>query len=235
MNTETITYKHNDTNCEAYVAYPNGTGPFPIILIAHAWAGRDDFACKKAEALAELGYIGFALDMYGDAKLGKSNEENSQLIQPFMEDRQFLLDRISAAFQKAQSNSKVDKNKIGIMGFCFGGLCALDLARSGADLKGTVAFHALLGAPEGVKPGKINSKILSLHGHDDPMATPEQALAFQTEMTNASTDWQMHIYGNTQHAFTNPQANDPSFGTVFSDSANKRSWQAMINFWQEVF
>lgn len=235
MRNETVNYSHNDTKCEAYVAYPEGVGPFPTVLIAHAWAGRDEFACKKADALAELGYVGFALDMYGDAKIGSSNEENGQLIQPFIQDRQFLLDRISAAFNKAQELSAVDKNKMGVMGFCFGGLCALDLARSGAALKGAVAFHALLGAPENIKSGKITSKILSLHGHDDPMATPDHVLTFQTEMTNASADWQMHIYGNTKHAFTNPEANDPSLGTVYDQAADKRSWQAMLNFWEEVF
>lgn len=235
MRNEIIKYQHQETECEAYVAFPDGEGPFPCVLVAHAWAGRDEQACKKAEKLTEFGYVGFALDMFGSAKLGSSYEENGQLIQPFMENRQLLLDRMLAAYETAKTLDEVDSNQIGVMGFCFGGLCALDLARSGADVKGAVAFHALLDAPEGVTAGKISSKILALHGHDDPMATPEAALAFQTEMTNAGADWQMHIYGQTMHAFTTPTANDSDFGAVYSEAADRRSWRAMTNFWREIF
>ncbi len=235
MPTQIISYTHEGTSLEAYVAYPDASGPFPTILIAHAWAGRDKFACAKADALAKLGYIGFALDMFGNAKVGSSNEENGKLIHPFMQDRNLLRERMLLSFETALKLPNVDKNKMGAMGFCFGGLCALDLARAGAPLKGTVAFHALLGAPSGVKPQQIQSKILSLHGHDDPMATPKDVLAFQTEMTTAGVDWQMHIYGQTQHAFTNPQAHDTNLGLIYNKLAENRSWIAMKNFWEEVF
>lgn len=235
MPHETVYYTHHDSNLKAYVAYPEGKGPFPTILLAHAWAGRDKFVCDKASAIAKLGYVGFALDMFGDAKVGTSNEENEKLIQPFMQDRNFLRERMLLAFTTARELPHVNKEKMGVMGFCFGGLCALDLARSGASLKGTVSFHALLSAPSGVKTEKIQSKILALHGHDDPMATPHDVLQFQTEMTKAGVDWQMHIYGQTQHAFTNPAAQDSNLGLIYNTNADKRSWLAMKNFWAEVF
>lgn len=235
MQTESIHYSDQGITLKAYVAFPEGSGPFPTILIAHAWAGRDKFACDKAEALAKLGYIGFALDMFGDAKVGTSNEENGKLIQPFMENRNLLKERMLLAFNTARELPKVNPQKMGVMGFCFGGLCALDLARAGAPLKGTATFHALLGAPTGMKTEKIHSKILALHGHDDPMATPKDVLNFQTEMTQAGVDWQMHIYGQTQHAFTNPVAHDSNLGLIYNKNADKRSWLAMVNFWAEVF
>ena len=121
------------------------------------------------------------------------------------------------------------------MGFCFGGLCVLDLARSGADVKGVISFHGLFNAPENLPNEPIKAKVLALHGQDDPMVPPEQVAALQKEMTNAGVDWQIHAYGNTMHAFTNPEANDPGFGTVYNAGADKRSWIAMKNFFEEIF
>ncbi|MDD2800652.1 MAG: dienelactone hydrolase family protein, partial [Methylococcales bacterium] len=129
----------------------------------------------------------------------------------------------------------VDDSKIAAMGFCFGGLCVLDLARAGADLKGVVSFHGLLGAPDNLQSNSIKAKVLALHGHDDPMGPIEQVVAFEQEMTKAGADWQLHTYGHTMHAFTNPKANDPAFGTVYQANADKRSWLAMKNFLAEVF
>ena len=189
----------------------------------------------KARKIAELGYVGFALDMYGKGVLGSSNEENASLMQPFMDDRQFLQQRITAALNTVKQLPWVDDNNIAAMGFCFGGLCVLDLARTGADIKGVVSFHGLLGAPDNTKGNLIKAKILALHGHDDPMASPEQVLAFQTEMTQAGVDWQFISYGNTVHAFTNPVANDPDFGTVYQADADRRSWLAMQGFFAEIF
>ncbi len=128
----------------------------------------------------------------------------------------------------------VDPHRIGAIGFCFGGLCVLDLARSGAAVRGVVAFHGLLqGAPK-VPSETISAKVLVLHGHDDPFAPPEQLAAFCREMTEAGADWQVHVYGRTQHAFTNPAANDPKLGTVYNETADRRSWLAMQGLFDEV-
>ncbi len=152
-----------------------------------------------------------------------------------MEDRKMLRKRIYAALNAVKLLPWVDDNKIAAIGFCFGGLCVLDLARSGADIRGVVSFHGLLAAAENISNNQIKARILALHGHDDPMGPPEQVLAFQDELTKAGADWQMYIYGNTVHAFTNPIANDPSFGTVYQPDADRRSWIAMKNFLEEVF
>lgn len=236
MATQLIEYKDNDVLLEGFLAYDDSIfGPRPAVLVAPDWSGRNAMAEQKATQLAELGYAAFAVDMYGKGILGQTNEEKTQLITPLMENRQVLRQRIQAAFETVQQLDIVDNNQIAAIGYCFGGLCVLDLARSGAKVRGAVSFHGLLNAPENVSSETITSKVLVLHGYDDPMVSPEQLQIFAKEMTDAKVDWQIHAYGNTLHAFTNPQANDPDFGTVYDAVADRRSWQATQNFLDEVF
>lgn len=236
LQTKKIEYRDGDVILEGYCAFDNRTsGKKPAVLVAHDWSGRNDFACQKAEKLAEMGYVGFALDMYGQGKTGKTTEEKMALMQPLISDRAALRKRILAAFETVDKLEFVNNAKIGAIGFCFGGLCALDLARSGAEVKGVVSFHGLLSAPENLPNKSIRAKILALHGHDDPMVQPDQVAAFQKEMTAASVDWQIHIYGNTKHAFTNPMANDQELGLIYNKLAEKRSWISMTNFFTEIF
>lgn len=233
MKTELIEYQDGANTLEAFVAYHELDSPKPAVLIAHAWAGRDQFVCDKAKLLAEMGYVGFALDVYGKGKLGNSIEENSAMMTPLMEDREALKRRLLSGYETAMQLPFVDESKIAAIGYCFGGLCVLDLARSGADMKGVVSFHGLLNRPPVSET--IKAKVLALHGDSDPMGSPEQVRSFQEEMTEAGVDWQMHIYSNTLHAFTDPDANDADFGTVYNETADKRSWLAMTNFLAEVF
>jgi dienelactone hydrolase len=135
----------------------------------------------------------------------------------------------------AKEQPEVDSSKVAAIGFCFGGLCVLDIARTGADLNGVVSFHGLFMPPGNTGGKKIKAKVLALHGWDDPMATPDQVTALGKELTDAGADWQLHAYGGTMHAFTNPDANDPDFGTVYNAAADTRSWTAMKNFLAEIF
>ncbi len=232
----TINYLDGETALEGFFAYDDGIeGIRPTILIAHAWAGCDEFVKQKAIKLAEMGYFAFAIDMYGQGVHGKSTEENAQLMQPFLENRVILQQRICAALYAVKRMPWADEKNIAAIGFCFGGLCVLDLARTGADIKGVVSFHGLLFAAENLKDQKIKAKVLILHGHDDPMSPSELITALQQELTTKGADWQLHSYGHTLHAFTNPNANDPDFGTVYQADANKRSWIAMQNFLTEIF
>lgn len=232
----TVNYLDGDVSLEGFFAYDDDIqGKRPTVLISHAWGGRDQFVEQKAIKLAELGYVGFALDMYGEGKTGSGPEENAELMQPFMDDRAGLQQRISAALYAVKLMPWVDDSKIAAMGFCFGGLCVLDLARSGANISGVISFHGLLIPPANIAKPDIKAKILVLHGHDDPMVAVEQVNALQQELTSAGADWQIHTYGNTMHAFTNPIANDPGFGTVYQASADRRSWQSMVNFCAEIF
>ncbi len=233
MKTEEITYQYEDKDYLGFVAYPEKEIA-PLVLIAHTWAGRDSFVEEKAKQLAELGYVAMAVDMYGNGKVGLTTEENQSLMTPLVENRDQLKGIINAALTNGKSLEGVDINNIAAIGYCFGGLVVLDLARSGTELNGVVSFHGLLMGSDIAETG-IKSKVLVLHGERDPMVPLEMVDEFQKEMTEVKADWQLHSYGNTYHAFTNPDANDPSLGTQFSEDSNKRSWQSMKNFFDEIF
>lgn len=232
-----VDYRDGEVLLAGFFAYDDAlTGRRPTVLINHAWAGRNRFVEEKARALAAMGYFAFAVDMYGKGVLGQNNEECARLMQPFMDDRGLIAQRMAAALCAVKLLPAADANKIAAIGFCFGGLCVLDLARSGADLKGVVSFHGLLLAAEKSRLATVvKAKVLILHGHDDPMATSEQLLAIEQELTKAQADWQLHSYGNTLHAFTNPDANDRAFGTVYHAVADQRSWVSMQYFLAEIF
>ena len=236
MITNTIDYFDEKTMLEGYIAYIDSPSPKPAVLVAHDWSGRREFACKAAERVAAMGYIGFALDMYGKGVFGADGdvEGNSALMSPLATDRALLRKRINAALNAVSALPQVDSSKIAAMGYCFGGMCTLELARSGANIKGVISIHGIF-APGDVANEKITAKILCLHGHDDPMVPPEQVLAFETEMNDAKADWQVHVYGGTLHAFTNPAANNPDFGTVYKEVAANRAYQSIANFLDEVF
>ncbi len=232
----TINYVDDDTLLEGFFAYDDRfSGRLPAVLICHAWGGRDDFVKQKAEQLAAMGYFAFAVDMYGEGKTGSTNEEKMALMQPFMDDRAMLQKRINAALYAVTLLPWVDDKKIAAIGFCFGGLCALDLARSGANIKGAVSFHGLLNKPDFVADKSVSANVLALHGYDDPMTPPAVLNEFADEMTALNVDWQLHSYGNTQHAFTNPLANDPELGLIYDATAEQRAWLSMQNFLAEIF
>ncbi|WP_028389178.1 dienelactone hydrolase family protein [Legionella fairfieldensis] len=236
MHTSNYLYHHGEQELHGFLAYEEDDDRLrPAVLVVHDWTGRNEFACEKAKMLANMGYVGFAVDMFGQGRLGASVPEKTALMLPLSNDRLLLRDRIRAAFDTVVAMPEVDTNRIAVIGFCFGGLCALDLARSGAELKGVVSFHGLLNKPEEIPNQTIHAKVLALHGYDDPMVKPEQLNEFCQEMTIAQVDWQVHMYGHTQHAFTNPEAHDEQLGTIYQATAERRALQAMTNFLQEVF
>jgi dienelactone hydrolase len=178
--------------------------------------------------------VGFAVDLYGRGVLGSSPEENADLMAPLMADRALLQARISLAIEVLREQPEVDPARVAAMGYCFGGLCVLDLARTGSDVQGVVSFHGMLGAPRNNPARKIRARVLCLHGYDDPMAPPQHLLDLATELTEAGADWQVHAYGNTVHAFSNPAADNPTMGTVYSPTADRRSWRALQDFLEEI-
>lgn len=234
MEIRKIDYQDGDVLLEGTVALEKGEQKKPIIIIFHAWEGKGAFVEEKAKYLAKLGYIGCAVDLYGKGILGKTKEEKSALMTPLMADRAKLQKRILAYKELLSKIPEADSGKIGAIGFCFGGLCALDLARSGDNIKGAVSFHGLLRAPD-KSESPITSKVLVLHGNNDPMVPKDELLAFTEEMAEKKVDWQLHVFGGTMHAFTNKEANDPAFGTVYQKDADRRSFQLMELFFKEVF
>ena len=233
MKTQEVNYKFGNQEYRAFVANPEKESA-PLVLVVHTWAGRDDFVEKKAIELAEEGYVAMAVDMYGDAKVGTSTEENQSLMTPLIEDRDKLKAIINSAVEAGKKIDGVDSSKVAAIGYCFGGLVVLDLARSGTDISGVVSFHGLLMSSD-ISTDGIQAKVLVLHGERDPMVPLSMVDDFQKEMTEAEADWQLHSYGNAYHAFTNKEANDPNLGTQYNENADKRSWQSMMNFFAEIF
>ena len=233
MKTEEINYSYDQINYKGFVAYPD-KDKAPLILIAPSWAGRDEFVKDKARELAQEGFVAMAIDMYGDAKVGSSTEENQSMMTPLVEDRDKLKGIVNAALEAGKQLDEVDNSKVAAIGYCFGGLVVLDLARSGSNVCGVVSFHGLLMDSE-ISQNGIKSKILVLHGERDPMVPLAMVDEFQKEMTQAGADWQLHSYGNAYHAFTNKEANDPNLGTQYNKDADRRSWKSMMNFFEEIF
>lgn len=236
IQTTQLDYRDGDTALRATVAWDDGAaGPRPGVLVSHAWRGRTRFEDDKAVALAKLGYTGFALDLYGAGVTGNSIEENRRLMRPLLEDRALLQRRMQLALGEMRALESVDPARVAAIGFCFGGLCALDLARSGADVGGVASFHGLLKPPGNTARNSITAKVLVMHGWDDPMATPDAVLALCEELSSQQADWQLHAFGRTLHAFTNPAAADPASGLEYNSAADQRSWRLLQDFLQECF
>lgn len=237
-----ISYHTGKNEFHGFLAFERGAKTKkPAILIAHAWKGLDEFAKGKARELARQGYIAFAADVYGKGVVVESDEEASELMSPLFIDRRELQKRILAAYETLKVHPQVDPKRIGAIGFCFGGLTVIELLRSGADVRGVVSFHGLLGhtlgtlkAKPGIKTDMIKGSLLILHGHDDPLVSAEDISNLQLELTQAKADWQMNLYGHTLHAFTNPEADKKEFGMLYNKRSANRAWLAMENFFNEV-
>lgn len=231
-----IEYSDGETALEGRLAWDDASDARrPGVLVSHAWGGRSAYEDGKADRLAELGYAALALDLYGKGIRGNGPEENAALMQPFLENRAMLQRRLLISLETLRGQPEVDAASVAAIGFCFGGLCALDIARTGEDIAGVVSFHGLFAPPGNTGGNTIRARVLALHGWDDPMARPDSVLALADELSAMGADWQLHAYGNTMHAFTNPAANDPGMGTVYEAKADRRSWQAMTNFLDELF
>jgi len=235
MATELIPYREADDDFDAYIARPQDReGQRPAVLICHAWGGRSPFEEGKAEALAKLGYVGAAIDLYGVGERGTDKASSQALMGALLQDPAKLRRRLAAAYQTVRLLDGVDPDRMGVIGFCFGGLCAVLSARMGLVLRGVVSFHGLLDIGEPLD-GPVHAQLLIEHGLDDPMVPPEKIGAFAAEMKRLGADWRLHAYPGVVHAFTNPKADDPGFGTVYDADADRRSWAEMQAFFAEVF
>lgn len=237
LHTDHVVYKHEGREFHGTLAYDDAVrGRRPGVLVAHAWMGQDAHARRRAVMLARLGYVALALDMYGEGKNAKDAQEAAGLSGALRRDRVQLRARAEAALKVLRAFRLVESRRLAAVGYCFGGLVALELARGGADVRGVVSFHGLLDAGSGPPPQKIDARVLALHGADDPLVPPEQVAAFQEEMNRAGADWQMVVYGGAVHAFTNPDAgSDKSSGKAYDERADQRSWRAMRSFFEEIF
>jgi dienelactone hydrolase len=234
---EILVYRDTDNNeFEGVVVWDEANGkPKPGILVSHMWSGQSDFEVDKATELAKLGYVGFAIDNYGKGRRASSPEEAQRLMDELDNNRPLLLERMLLAVKTLEEHKEVDASKIGAIGFCFGGKCVLDLARSGIDIMGVVSFHGLLDPPSKHPNAQIKSSILVLHGWEDPMALPGDMVKLSQELNELKADWNIHVYGHTGHAFTNPNAKFPEKGLFFEPKSNKRAWNSMVYFFNSLF
>jgi dienelactone hydrolase len=211
-------------------------GALPLVLVVHEWWGLNDYAKDKARELAQAGYVAFAVDMYGKGVLAKDAKEAGELAGKYKGDRKLMRRRIVAGLDAAKTNPRVDPNRIAAIGYCFGGTVVLELARSGADIAGVVSFHGGLDTPDPQDAKNIKCKVLVLSGADDKSVPMSQVTAFEEEMRQGKVDYQIVIYGGAVHGFTNrANGDDPSKNVAYNEKADKRSWQAMKDFFGELF
>ncbi|HJX59722.1 MAG TPA: dienelactone hydrolase family protein [Thermodesulfobacteriota bacterium] len=237
IRTDVIDYKHGDTILEGYLAYDDAIqGKRPGVIVVHEWWGINNYVRMRTEQLAKLGYIAFAIDMYGKGVRAKDAKEAGSLSSTYRSDRALMRSRANSGLEVLKNHSLTDVNRIAAIGYCFGGTTVLEMARSGAQLVGVVSFHGGLGAPNPGDAKNIKGKVLVLHGADDPAVPPDQVMAFQDEMRKAGVDWYFVSYGGAVHSFTNPDSGkDPSKGAAYNGKADKRSWEAMKGFFAEIF
>ncbi len=237
MHTETVEYKQGDTALEGWLTYDDSiSGKRPGVLVVHQWKGLGDYEKKRAEMLAELGYVVFCADVYGKGVRPQTPQEAGAQAGKYKNDRALLRARGNAGLDVLRKQSLVDQKRIAAIGYCFGGTAVIELARSGADIAGVVSFHGGLDSPNPADGKNIRCKVLALCGADDPFESPKDLAAFENEMRKANVDWQLVMYGGAVHAFTDWNAgNDNSKGAAYNERADRRSWEAMKQFFAEIF
>src|SRR3989339_66669 len=235
--TKDIEYKDGKTVLQGFLAYDDSIKEKRSgVIIVHEWNGLGSYVKGRAEQIAQLGYVALCIDIYGKGIRPTTPEESAKQAGIYRNDRILMRRRATAGLEELKKLQIVDTSRIAAIGYCFGGGVVLELARSGADISEVVSFHGNLDTPNLQDAKNIKAKILVLHGANDSYISSEQMLTFQKEMRDAKVDWQINIYGNAVHAFTNPNSgNNPETGAAYNEKADKRSWEAMKIFFNEIF
>ena len=206
----------------------------PAVILFPTVMGVSDLELGFARDLVHLGYTGLVADLYGREFRGASRETMRAQMDRLRADRGALRRRLLAVLEQLRMLDEADETRIAAAGYCFGGMCALDLARSGADVAGVASFHGLFDAPD-LPAQPIKAKVIAFHGWDDPLAPPESVAALAQELTASGADWQLHAYGHTAHGFTNPNATGAVPGVIHNPVAADRAWTSFVNFLEELF
>ena len=237
---ETVEYKANGTALKGYIAYDDSVeGKRPGVLVVHEWWGLNDYAKKRADLLAGLGYTAMAVDMYGDGKNTKHAKDAEQFMTEVMSNMEVAQKRFTAAMDLLKSQPTVDPDKIAAIGYCFGGGVVLYMASIGTDLDGVASFHGALGAAAKPEPGTVKAKIVVFTGGADPFVPQEQVDAFKKQMDAANADYEVVVYPGVKHSFTNTDADEYGKGNnlplEYNKDADEKSWAQMQAFLKEVF
>lgn len=235
---EDIEYNDGSVRCTGVLAYDASIKERrPGVLVVHEAWGLGEHAISRTKALAEMGYVALAADVYGAREQAADESDMVRLGGPLRADAALFRARMGAAIERLRGLPQVDGARIASIGFCFGGTASLEIARSGLDVRGVVCFHGRLDTPAPALPGAVRARVLVCTGADDPIVPREQIDAFEDEMRHAAADWQIIVYGNTAHSFTNPNAGKPLpiEGLAYNELSDRRSWAAMSNFLEEIF
>jgi dienelactone hydrolase len=236
IHTAIVEYKDGDTVLEGYLAYDQAHTQKPGVLIVHQWKGLGDYEKKRAEMLAKLGYVAFAVDIYGKGIRPQDPQAAAAEAGKYKQNRALLRERVRAGLIALQTRKVADPNHIAAIGYCFGGTTVIELARSGANIAGVVSFHGALDSPTPEDGKNIKCKVLALHGADDPFVPAKDVAAFEDEMRLAKVDWQLVKFGGAVHGFTDWNAGrDNSKGMAYNEKADQRSWEDMKLFFAEIF
>ena len=241
VQTQEIQYKVADTTLKGYLAYDDSIkDQRPGILVVHEWWGNNEYAHRRARMLAELGYVAFALDMYGDGKVAQHPKEASAFVQEVSQNQETAKARFLAGLGVLKNFRLTDPARIAAIGYCFGGGVVLNMAMDGLDLKGVVSFHGSVAPPvQELQPGQVKAKILVCHGTADQFVTPEQMAAFKQALDKAGADYQVLTYEGAKHGFTNPDADELAgkfdLPIAYNASADQKSWQDMQKFLKKNF
>ena len=236
VQTKSIEYKAGDTTLKGVLAWDDAvSGKRPGVIVVHEWWGNNDYPRRRAQQLAELGYVGFAVDMYGDGKTTADAKQAAQWSDAVIQDRDALKARARAALETLQAQPLVDPQRVAAIGYCFGGLVVLEMARAGMDLDGVVSFHGTLATRTPAARGTVKARVLVLTGEADDFVPPQQVEAFRREMDEAGVTYDVKTYPDAQHAFTNPDADKAGLKSVKYDAkADRQSWEEMTRFLSEV-
>jgi dienelactone hydrolase len=235
--TKTISYQEDGATLQGYLAYDNALkGKRPGVLVVHEWWGLNDYARKRATQLAAMGYVAFALDMYGKGKVADHPEQAKEFMKKVTQNVGAWQKRALAGLEILKKQPNTDSNRIAAIGYCFGGSTVQQLAYSGADIRGIVSFHGSLIPPTESAVKLTKAKILICHGASDPYTKPEALQTYLTTMNASGIDWKMSIYAHAKHAFTNPDADNYGMAALgYNRTADRRSWEDMKQFFNEIF
>jgi|WetSurMetagenome_2_1015567.scaffolds.fasta_scaffold142555_2 dienelactone hydrolase len=236
----TVTYVANGDTLKGYIAYDDKTtDPRPGILVVHEWWGNNDYSRHRADMLAQLGYIAFALDMFGNGKQASNPDDAKKFVMDVTGKPGLMESRFRAALEQLRQNKLVDASRLGAIGYCFGGGVVLGMARRGLPLNAVVSFHGGLASPKPVDKGAVKGSLLVCNGAADTFVSAEEIKNFKSEMTNAGVKFTFIDYPDAVHAFTNPNATELgkkfNLGIAYNEKADKKSWEDMKNFFTKIF
>lgn len=236
LHKETISYKDGEVALQGYLYWEDSfEGKRPGVMVVHEWWGLNDYATLRAEMLAELGYVAFAADMYGDGKVTRHATDAKAWKEQITSNIDTWQRRALLGLEQIRQHPKVDSKKMAAIGYCFGGATVMQMAYAGADLRGVASFHGSLPPATAEQAGKVKARVLIAHGDADSFVPDERIRKFKQALSDAGVSWEMDIYGGAKHSFTNPYAEGYGVeGLEYHETADRSAWQRLLRFLEDL-